>query len=55
MLDREEIKEILQYMEIQIKKLEESSDTADNKLSEIVVATAAIRFDFEQLKKRVNE
>ena len=51
--DLEKIKIILEYMEIQIKKLEDAGDIADNKLSEIVVATAAIRFDHEQLKMRI--
>jgi len=41
-------------MEIQIKKLEDAVDIADNKLSEIAVATDAIRFDLEELKKRIN-
>lgn len=49
-----EIRNILNYMEIQIKKLEDAVDIADNKLSEIAVATDAIRFDLEELKKRIN-
>jgi len=35
-----EIREILEYMEVQIKKLEDAVDIADNKLTEIAVATA---------------
>ncbi len=50
----EEIRNILKCVEIQIKKLEDAVDIADNKLSEIAVATDAIRFDFEELKKRIN-
>lgn len=54
MLDTKEIKEILQYMEIQIKKLEDAVDISDTKLTEIITATDAIRFDFEQLKMKLN-
>jgi hypothetical protein len=54
-LDVKEIKEIIECLEIQIKKLEDAGDIADNKLSEIIVATAAIRFDFEQLKMRIKK
>ena len=50
----EEIKEILEYMGIQIKKLEEARDGSDKQYTEIAQATDAIRFDYEQLKNRVN-
>jgi hypothetical protein len=53
-LEKKDIKEILEYMEIQIKKLEDAVDISDQKLTEIAVATDAIRFDFEQLKKKIN-
>lgn len=49
----DEIKEILECMEIQIKKLEDAIDISDSKLTEIERATDAIRFDFEQLKQRI--
>ena len=42
-------------MEIQIKKSEDAVDIADNKLTEIAVATASIRYDFEQLKMRFKD
>ena len=41
-------------MEIQIKKLEDAVDICDIKITEIEKATDAIRFDFEQLKMRLN-
>lgn len=50
-----EIREILEYMKVQIKKLEDAVDIADNKITEIAVATAAIRYDFEQLKMRFKD
>lgn len=50
-----EIREILEYMEVQIKKLEDAVDIADNKLTEIAVATASIRYDLEQLKMRFKD
>lgn len=50
-----EIREIIEYMEIQIQKLEDAVDIADNKLTEIAVATASIRYDFEQLKMRFKD
>ena len=50
-----EIREILEYMEVQIKKLEDAVDIADNKLTEIAVATASISYDFEQLKMRFKD
>lgn len=57
MLDRDDIKEIreiLECMEIQIKKLSDALDGVDNRFTEMVQATDAIRFDFEELKKRIN-
>lgn len=51
----QDIKEILMCMEIQIEKLENALDMADQKYTEMVQATDAIRFDFNNLKKRINE
>jgi hypothetical protein len=42
-------------MEIQIKKSEDALDIIDKKLTESMVATAAIRYDFEQLKMRFKD
>ena len=50
-----EIRDILEHMEVQIKKLEDAVDIAHNKLTEIAVATASIRYDFEQLKMRFKD
>ncbi len=50
-----EIKEILEYQEIQIKKLEDAQDISDQKLVEERVAMDAIRFDHENIKQRINK
>ena len=42
-------------MGIQIKKLEESLNIIDHKLTETMKATDAIRFDYEQLKKQIEQ
>ncbi len=42
-------------MEVQIKKLEDAVNESDKQYTEIAQATDAIRFDFEQLKARINE
>ena len=42
-------------MSIQIKKLEDAMDILDQKFTEASTATDAIRFDYEQLKKYINE
>lgn len=49
-----ELRETLQCMEIQIKKSEDALDIIDKKLTESMVAMAAIRFDFERLKTELN-
>ena len=62
MLDRKEIEEIvngikekLEYQELQIKKLEDARDISDEKFTEMSVATDAIRFDHEAIKKDVKK
>lgn len=54
-LEKERIKEILACMEIQIKKYEDARDIVDIKLVEMSVAMDAIRYDYESLKKVLNE
>ncbi len=51
----EEIKKILEYQEIQIKKLEDAQDISDQKLIEACVAMDAIRSDHENIKQRINK
>lgn len=50
-----EIRNILNYMEIQIKKLEDAQDISDQKLIEACVAMDAIRSDHENIKQRINK